>query len=801
MTQRAPRSDRRVGGIDAVRSTLVGLLILFAASLLLSGSSTQPVGPLATAVFLVTSIVAGVACWFPADAGRVTTWGWRLVSVRAAFSIVATVLVAVPRASTGDNAYPAAADWIVLAGFPMLYVAAMLLVTAQVRHLDVGAWLDGIIVAVGIAALANAVLLAPLRAIQRSVPISLTILLGQPVADLGIVLAVCGAILTLRLVPSRGLRLLLASVAVRFVGDALRLAMEASGTNTVERLVAFLWLSSAVLAAVGARVRSSVPAAVRTTPVSDSEAWWRGLALPGGAALGSLAILAVAQQHPLPLAASSLALVTLTLALARTALTFYDVLSLSDVHAQARTDDLTGLPNRRALFERADALFRRRSAWTAATVGRADPRPTASAARPDRTDDTERSPAPAPTSLVIVDLDRFKEINDSLGHAAGDVLLVQVGERIGTHLRSDDLLARLGGDEFALLLPGTSADGAVELARTVRKSLEDPFVVGTTRLHVDASFGVATTSTRGGSRAELMRCADVAMYDAKHSGSGISLYSPVAHDGVTNRVTLLEDLRSALTGDPTGGELVMHLQPQMTLGAGSPADQRVHGMEALVRWLHPTYGLLLPGRFLPLAEGTGLMRELGYVVGERALDACRTWWDLGYRFPVSINLSAADMHDEALPERIAASLASRGLPASALVIEVTEHSLMADSARVRPVLERLRASGVAISIDDYGTGFSSLAYLRRLPLDELKLDRLMVADVHQDTASAAIVRHTVGLAHSLGLRLVAEGIEVAETRDMLADLGCDVGQGYLFARPMPTADVADWLAASAAPPR
>ena len=807
MARRAPRPDRRVGHVDGAVGALVGLLVVFAVTLLLSGSDVQPVGPVASLVYLVTSIVAGIVCWFPADTGRGTVWGWRLVGVRAVFAVVATMLVAVPRTSTGSNAYPVVADWIVLAGFPVLYVAAMLLVTAQVRHLDVGAWLDGVVVAIGIAAVANAVLLAPLRAAQRTAPTSVAILLGQPVADLGILLAVCGAILSLRLVPSGGLRLLLAGVAVRFLGDSLRLAMEASGTNSLERLVAFLWLSSAVLVAVAARVPSSGTVAVRTTPVSDSAAWWRGLALPGGAALGSLAILAVAQQHALPLAASSLALVTLTLALARTALTFHEVLSLSDVHAQARTDDLTGLPNRRALFERADALFRRRSAWAASAVDRAVSSRTASASLPSPTSDTpettgtERSMGTGPASLVIVGLDRFKEINDSLGHAAGDALLIQVGQRIRTHLRSDDLLARLGGDEFALLLLRTSAEGAVALARTVRASIEEPFTVEATRLHVDASLGVATTPVPGGSRAELLRCADIAMDDAKRSGSGIALYSPVMHGEATNRVALLEELRSALTGDPAGGELVMHLQPQMTLVAGSPADQRVHGMEALVRWIHPTQGLLLPGRFLPLAEGTGLMRDLGYVVGERALDACRTWWDLGYRFPVSINLSAADMHDEALPERIAASLASRGLPASALVIEVTEHSLMADSARVRPVLERLRASGVAISIDDYGTGFSSLAYLRRLPLDELKLDRLMVADVHQDTASAAIVRHTVGLAHSLGLRLVAEGIEVAETRDMLADLGCDVGQGYLFARPMPPSDVADWLAASAAPSR
>lgn len=807
MARRAPRPDRRVGHVDGAVGALVGLLVVFAVSLLLSGSDVQPVGPVSSLVYLVTSIVAGIVCWFPADTGRGTVWGWRLVGVRAVFAVVATMLVAVPRTSTGSNAYPVVADWIVLAGFPVLYVAAMLLVTAQVRHLDVGAWLDGVVVAIGIAAVANAVLLAPLRAAQRTAPTSVAILLGQPVADLGILLEVCGAILSLRLVPSGGLRLLLAGVAVRFLGDSLRLATEASGTNSLERLVAFLWLSSAVLVAVAARVPSSGTVAVRTTPVSDSAAWWRGLALPGGAALGSLAILAVAQQHALPLAASSLALVTLTLALARTALTFHEVLSLSDVHAQARTDDLTGLPNRRALFERADALFRRRSAWAASAVDRAVSSRTASASLPSPTSDTpettgtERSMGTGPASLVIVGLDRFKEINDSLGHAAGDALLIQVGQRIRTHLRSDDLLARLGGDEFALLLPRTSAEGAVALARTVRASIEEPFTVEATRLHVDASLGVATTPVPGGSRAELLRCADIAMDDAKRSGSGIALYSPVMHGEATNRVALLEELRSALTGDPAGGELVMHLQPQMTLVAGSPADQRVHGMEALVRWIHPTQGLLLPGRFLPLAEGTGLMRDLGYVVGERALDACRTWWDLGYRFPVSINLSAADMHDEALPERIAASLASRGLPASALVIEVTEHSLMADSARVRPVLERLRASGVAISIDDYGTGFSSLAYLRRLPLDELKLDRLMVADVHQDTASAAIVRHTVGLAHSLGLRLVAEGIEVAETRDMLADLGCDVGQGYLFARPMPPSDVADWLAASAAPSR
>jgi EAL domain-containing protein (putative c-di-GMP-specific phosphodiesterase class I) len=288
---------------------------------------------------------------------------------------------------------------------------------------------------------------------------------------------------------------------------------------------------------------------------------------------------------------------------------------------------------------------------------------------------------------------------------------------------------------------------------------------------------------------ELLRCADVAMYTAKSSREGVHVYVPDPHGGTGDRLRTMEELRTALDGD----ELVVHLQPQVSL-----VDGRVVGTEALVRWRHPTRGLLSPAEFLPAAEQAGLMRPLTDAVLELALAAAAQWWT-GQAVPVSVNLSAANVNDLDLPGKVAEALVRHRLPAAALTLELVEDTLMADPERGRTVLAELRRLGVRTSIDDYGTGYSSLAYLRRLPADELKLDRSLTADVGSDPRAAAIVEHTVALAHDLGLSLVAEGVEDDATAAVLADLGCDVAQGYAIARPMPVSDFLQWLGQSVRP--
>jgi predicted signal transduction protein with EAL and GGDEF domain len=335
-------------------------------------------------------------------------------------------------------------------------------------------------------------------------------------------------------------------------------------------------------------------------------------------------------------------------------------------------------------------------------------------------------------------------------------------------------------------VPDTSVAEAQALAHRLRELLLQPFTVEGIRLHVGVSIGVSTAPVPAASVQELLRSADVAMYTAKSAREGVHVHVPDTAKSAGDRLRTMEELRTALTDD----ELVVFLQPQVDLRDGT-----VVGAEALVRWQHPTRGLLTPADLLPAAEQAGLLGPLTDQVLELALAAAGRWWT-DQAVAVSVNLTAANVTDLDLPSKVSAALRRHGLPPRALTLELVEDTLMADPDRA--VLADLRRLGVRTSIDDYGTGYSSLAYLRNLPADELKLDRSLTADVDRDPRAAAIVRHTVALAHDLGLSLVAEGVEDVATGDVLADLGCDVAQGYAIARPMPVDDFLAWVDARAA---
>jgi len=396
--------------------------------------------------------------------------------------------------------------------------------------------------------------------------------------------------------------------------------------------------------------------------------------------------------------------------------------------------------------------------------------------------------------MLLLDLDRFKEVNDSLGHGVGDALLCQVAGRLHELLWPHHQVARLGGDEFAVVLSGTDAKGAVQIAEAVRGGLAEPVVVDGQRLHIDTSIGVATAVSPSVGRTELLRWADLAMYDAKNRQAGVAVWAGDA-DVTSDRLRRTEELRSALTGEDGthSGRLVVHLQPQVALIPGKGAG-RVVGAEALVRWDHPVHGLLGPAEFLPLAQTAGLLGRLADVVIDEALSWCSVWWAAGRRIPVSVNVTATDLHDATITGRIAAALTRQSLPGEALVVELTEETLMVDPVSARVILDSLRRQGIGVSIDDFGTGFSSLAYLHKLAVDELKLDRVFIKDLDEGASSLPIVRVALDLAHSLGLRAVAEGIESEATLRMLADLGCDIGQGFGICRPMPAEQMVAWLA-------
>ena len=395
-------------------------------------------------------------------------------------------------------------------------------------------------------------------------------------------------------------------------------------------------------------------------------------------------------------------------------------------------------------------------------------------------------------ALLIMDLNRFKDVNDTYGHHLGDVLLQQIGPRISHHLRESDTVARLGGDEFAVVLPTADDEtGAVNAAQRILESLQEAFAIEGKRLQVGGSIGIAITPIHGGDPATLMRRADIAMYVAKRNRSGYAVYSPDADQQSPGRLALMAELRDAVAQDA----LVLHFQPQVDLG-----DGRVVAIEALIRWQHPRHGLMPPEEFLQLAEETGLIEGLSEWALGAAIAQTRAW--TGTRaLSVAVNLSLPSMQNKDLPELIGGLLERYSVKPERLKIEVPEAALTADSRGAAELLGRLRALGVKISIDDFGTGYSSLSLLQELPIDELKIDRSFVLGLTAGADELAIVRSAIDLGHSLGLQVFAAGVENQAAWDLLAKLGCDAAQGYLVTRPVPARQLERWLVAGWSPHR
>jgi diguanylate cyclase (GGDEF)-like protein len=416
----------------------------------------------------------------------------------------------------------------------------------------------------------------------------------------------------------------------------------------------------------------------------------------------------------------------------------------------SRTDELTGLPNRRAVLSDLDAGL-----------------------RDDR-----------PLGFMLLDLDGFKDINDSVGHGTGDALLVLVARRLTEAISSQMSVARLGGDEFGIIARDDDPVSLVESAHWIRDLLRQPHQVDGLQVSIAASIGITVRQAGDTGATDLLRRADVAMYEAKASRVGALLYD-LAQDGFSRaRLRRTDDLRRGIRD----GQLVMWYQPQI-----DAATQQVTAVEGLVRWQHPTDGLLAPMTFLPDARRYGLMPELSHWVVSKVVDDARRWADDGFEFRVAMNCAPPELLGGTLLPLLYEELARADLPPRRLVVEVTEDSFMADPERARQRLLELRDHEVEISIDDYGTGFSSLAYLRDLPVQELKIDRSFVATMCTDARSRVIVDTTRQMAHGMGLRLVAEGVENAETAAALVAMDIDVLQGYHLSAPMPAADVAAWV--------
>jgi diguanylate cyclase (GGDEF)-like protein len=388
-------------------------------------------------------------------------------------------------------------------------------------------------------------------------------------------------------------------------------------------------------------------------------------------------------------------------------------------------------------------------------------------------------------AVILLDVDRFKEINDSLGHHTGDLALFEVARRLTDTLRVSDSVGRLSGDEFAVLLPKVEDDlSAAAAAAKMREALAVPFRVDDLEVEIEATAGIALYPDHGEDPETLLRHAEVAMYNAKQAHVAYELYAAARDEFSPNRLRLVGELRSGITR----GELELHYQPKVRL-----SDKTVVGVEALVRWQHPEHGLMSPDKFIPLAEHTGLIRPLTLQVLASALDQCAAWRANGLELGVAVNLSPRNVMDPDLPRQIKQLLEERGLPANLLELEITEDTIMSDPKRVRDVLMRLDAMGVWLAVDDFGTGYSSLPYLKQLPVTTLKVDRSFVMSMESDEDDAVIVRSTIALGRNLGLRVMAEGVESESALNELRDLGCDYAQGFHLSRPLPANEFERWV--------
>jgi diguanylate cyclase (GGDEF)-like protein len=669
-------------------------------------------------------------------------WSWFFAAGMTAFT--AGNIVYVNYVQYLDPApYPSVADLGYLGLYAPVAIGLVLFVRQGTTQLRRSMLLDGLVACLGAAAVAGAFVAAPLVAestkSSNGAWAQIAVGAAYPVADVVIVAMVVGVFVL------RGGHLgfygwIAAGLATFAVADTVYVYRVASETYVVGTPLDALWAVGLNVVAVGVWRPRRDGGAERV-----NNAWT--LAAPLLSVVLALGVLVRASVHPTPLVVVLLAAGTLLAATGRIVDGFLAVMDFALVRAEARTDELTGLGNRRLLYEAIDTR-----------VG--------------------RIPVGEALHLLLIDLDRFKEVNDSLGHAAGDEVLKTVAKRLAAATEPGDVLVRLGGDEFAVLLtrPGNRL-GALESARHMAAGVAQPILVAGLSLQVGASIGIASAPIDSLDRTDLMRHADVAMYDAKRSRRGAAQYDSARDDNSRERLQLVSQLRDALANEPD--QLVVHYQPKCTLTG------TVVGVEALVRWQHPTRGLLYPDAFVQIAENNSLLPALTRHVLRTALAQCRRWRASEPHATVAVNLSVTSLLDAGLVGDTVATLARAGLPADALVLEITETMIMVDPERSRRTLHALRAHGILLAIDDYGTGHCSLAYLRDLPVQELKLDRSFVRDIAIRQQDAAIVRSTIDLAHSLGLVLVAEGVEDVEAAELLRAMDCDLAQGYYFGRPAP----------------
>jgi diguanylate cyclase (GGDEF)-like protein len=643
---------------------------------------------------------------------------------------------------------PSVCDGLWLTLYPASYIGLAGFARARARRMPAGVWLDGVIAGLGLAAIGAAIVFPPLLASATGSPTAVVTELAYPIGDLLLAALVVGILAVGGWRLDRMWTMLGGGFLLLATADVMYGLQVAGGASTPSPLTNLTYICGTTLLALAAWQPEAAPAADVAPPTSV-------LLIPAGFTLAVLGLLVADHFHRLDPLALTLAMLTMVAAIVRTGLTFRDVRALATTRREALTDDLTSLPNRRHFLRHV-----REGIAAGRTTGNG-------------------------MALMIIDLDHFKELNDTLGHEAGDLLLRQVGTRLRAVLRATDAAARLGGDEFGVLLSDLGDhDMALRVADKILAAISEPYAIRGLSLRVTASIGIALFPDHAQDDEQLMQHADVAMYDAKVARSGRAAYARDRDRHSRERLALAGELSRALAAD----EIEVHFQPK--------ADARTHrvvGLEALARWRHPARGLLGPVEFVAVAEQAGLARQLTQRVLDLALRQVRAWRADGLDLHVAVNTTVADLQDAQFPNEVITALAAHGLPTSALVLEVTENTVLADPVRVGTVLAQLNELGIGLSLDDFGTGYSSLVHLKALPVQEVKVDRSFVAHMTSDATDAAIVQATIQLAHSIDLHVVAEGVEDSETWDALAEAGCELVQGYALSRPLPADELAPLL--------
>jgi diguanylate cyclase (GGDEF)-like protein len=641
------------------------------------------------------------------------------------------------------------ADIFYLLFYPLAYVATVLLLQRGLGRLSRPNWLDGVVAGLGASSLCAAFAFHRILDLTGGSAIATATNMAFPVGDILLLILVIGGTVLLSGRGTGQWYLLASGLIVIVIGDTFNL-FQTSGlaTRFGSDFNAAAWPLAILLMSLSVWLPPRYLNPIRPQRLA-------GFVLPGLASVCSLGILVAGTLHTISEVAIGLAVGTLVTVGVRLAISARVLRILTEErHRQAHTDELTGLGNRRQLFHVLEVFF----------------------------DEQQGTLAPKrELAFLFVDLNRFKEINDSFGHPAGDELLRQLGPRIIAAVGGAGSVVRLGGDELAVILMDADAKSSEEAARAILAAIAEPFVLHKINATIGASIGIALAPSDACDAPGLLWCADVAMYRAKLGNAPFVFYDQNL-DGGEDQIRLVDELREAVKQ----GDLVLHYQPQLDLRTG-----QILAVEALVRWRHSTLGLIPPMKFLPLAEEAGLMWPLTTWVLNEAISQCAAWRTAERAMAVSVNVATTDLLQTGFVDLITELLERYDLPAEALVIEITETTIITDFLRSQAIILQLRNLGIIVSIDDFGAGFTSLAYLSSLAVGELKLDRSFITALAADEGGRdlEIVRATINLGHEMGLRVVAEGIEDVATLDLLSELGCDLAQGYFISRPTPASKI------------